>query len=203
MLPVTQWPGACMSDWIETNSGRKFYLHDFGPEDFELGDIAVALSRQCRYNGHTKRHYSVLEHSCLLSDHVMAQGGSPRDGLTALHHDDPEYVIGDMVRPLKPTFPEFKELEERMHQAVAVKFGTEYPHPDWLKSIDSRILVDERRHVMNRSLNMWGTDSLQPLGVRPWNVMGRFAWYARLQWLARHQKLTARMLTPDPWRGYS
>jgi uncharacterized protein len=194
MLPVTQWPGACMSDWIETNSGRKFDLDAFTPDDFVLEDVAASLSRQCRYNGHTRRHYSVAEHACILSDHVMAQGGSPRDGLTALHHEDPEFAIGDMVSPLKKQFPGLKALEERMHQAVAVKFGTEYPHPDWLKSLDTRIRCDERRQVMNRSLNVWYTDALQPLGVRTWNVLGRFAWYARGQFLQRHQELTARMV---------
>lgn len=189
--------------WIETHSGRKFHFENFGPENFWLPDIAVALARQCRYNGHTRRHYSVAEHCCHMADHVVASGGSARDALTALHHDDPEYVMGDMVRPLKQDFPGFSALEESMHCAVAQRFGTHYPHPDWLKSLDSRILVDERRGVMNRSLNVWGTDELQPLGdVRFWSVLGRWAAYARSQWMRRHADLSMRMSFEDRGERY-
>lgn len=48
-----------------TATGRRFYFMTHTPEDICLDDIAIALSRLCRYTGHTKRMYSVLEHSIL------------------------------------------------------------------------------------------------------------------------------------------
>lgn len=50
--------------WIFTYSGKKFWPLDPRAEDMGVKTIAYALSKQCRYAGHTSRFYSVLEH-CL------------------------------------------------------------------------------------------------------------------------------------------
>ena len=49
--------------YIQTVSGRR--VNPFAPsaEDIDLGDIAVALSNQCRFGGHTRRYYSVAQHA--------------------------------------------------------------------------------------------------------------------------------------------
>ncbi len=189
--------------WIELVSGTQFY---FGaPEDhmIHVEDVAHALSMLCRFNGHTRRFYSVAEHACIMSDWVMAQPwATPRDGLTALHHDDAEYVIGDMARPVKVKMPQFKAAETVLDRALARRFGTEYPFPPWLKEIDSRILVDERSNVMNPSTNEWGTDHLKPLGVVFWRVLGRFPAVAKRRYLRRHRRLTAEWIR-TLGRGYN
>lgn len=177
--------------WIEIVSGKQFY---FGAEpdrlcwSIEAPDVAYALARLCRYNGHTRRHYSVAEHTVLIADHVEREGGSPRECLTALHHDDAEYIIGDLARPVKAKMPQFKDLEERLDQAVALAFGTIWPLPDWLKELDARILRDERAAVMNPSDNEWGTDELDPLNVKFMPVRGRFAFLMKRTWLRRHYR---------------
>ncbi len=191
--------------WIETLSGRRFHFENPRVDDVDLYDVATVLSRLCRYNGHTIRWYSVAEHCCLMADWTMRQpGAAPRDGLTALHHDDAEYIIGDLVRPIKVTLPDFKEIETRIDRAVALRFGTEYPFPQWLKDADSRILRDERIHVMNPSGNNWGIDGLEPLGVRFMPLSGRVRWLIRWQWLRRHHRLT-RLTEGEPcaelWHG--
>lgn len=56
--------------WIETYTGRKFYLLHPRPEDVDITDIAHALSNQCRYTGHTRMFYSIAEHSYHVSYHV-------------------------------------------------------------------------------------------------------------------------------------
>jgi hypothetical protein len=180
--------------WIELVSGTQFY---FGAEPEVLQDsihpedVAYALSRLCRYNGHTTRHYSVGEHTILMADHVEREGGSPRECLTALHHDDAEYIIGDLPRPIKVKMPQFKELEARLDEAVALRFGTIYPLPGWLKDLDARILRDERDAVINPSDNEWGTDGLVPLGVRFMHLRGRLPFLVRRMWLSRHRRWAA------------
>lgn len=178
--------------WIELVNGTQFY---FGaPEDhmIHVEEVAHALSMLCRFNGHTKRFYTVAEHACLMSDWVMAQDwATPLHGLTALHHDDAEYIIGDMARPVKMKVPQFKALETVLDGAIALRFGTEYPFPPWLKAIDKRILVDERRGTINPSSNNWGIDDLVPLSVKFWWMLGRFPWVVKHRYLRRHRRLMA------------
>ncbi|WP_185847867.1 metal-dependent phosphohydrolase [Brucella abortus] len=181
--------------WIETRSGRRFHFADPMAHEIVLEDVADVLPRLCRYNGHTRRWYSVAEHCCLMADWVEKQPwATPLDALTALHHDDAEYIIGDLPRPIKQVLPEFKAIEERLDRAVSIRFGTIWPFPAWLKEVDSRILRDERGLVMNPSDNEWGTDELEPLGVRPWEIMGRLQWFVRGCWLGRHRRLTRLVL---------
>lgn len=185
--------------WIELVDGRKFH---FGAEPDALArmlrpeEIAWALSRLCRYNGHTRRFYTVAEHCVLMADWVARQPGATAcDVLTALHHDDAEHIIGDLPRPIKVKMPQFKALEERLDQAVALRFGTYWPLPPWLKEIDARILRDERAAVMNPSPNEWGTDELEPLGVRFMPLRGRLPILMRREWLKRHYHWAGRLVT--------
>ncbi len=179
--------------WLELYDGLRF---DFGNETIDLSNLTVeiiahSLSQLCRYNGHTRRYYSVGEHACLLSDYVMHQPwATPRDGLTALHHDDAESLLGEVVRPIKERLPTFKELEARIDQALAERFDTEWPLPDWFKPLDTRIICDERAQVMCPSNNEWSADSLEPLGIRTWRLTGRWPWLVKQRFLYRHLKLT-------------
>ncbi len=181
--------------WIGLYGGGA--IHFAAPEQDEivLEDIAHSLSQLCRFNGHTRRLYSVAEHACLLSDWVMGHGATPMDGLTALHHDDAEYVTGDMARPLKVTMPQFKAAEAVLDEAIARKFGTEYPLPKWLKAIDSRIIRDEKLGVMLPTPMDWGVNDLEPLGVEFWHVLGRFPRVAKRRYLERHHRLVAERTT--------
>ena len=40
--------------WIETFSGRLYYLLDPRPQDIVLADIAHSLARICRFTGHCR-----------------------------------------------------------------------------------------------------------------------------------------------------
>ncbi len=180
--------------WIELVSGTQFY---FGaPEDHMIlvEDVAYSLSNLCRYNGHTGRFYSVAEHAILLADYVASQTwATPRDVLTALHHDDAEYIIGDLARPVKAKIPQFKKMELFLDEAIAKRFGTIFPFPPWMREFDSRILCDEHEHIMNPSDNDWGTDALEPLGVRFMHWMGRVPLLMRVAYLRRHYRWNLEM----------
>lgn len=185
------------TDWSETNSGIKFY---FKPEELQynayvLEDIAHALARKCRYAGHVEvEHYSVAEHCCLLADYVMTRADlfplvtyRAQAALTILHHDDPEYMLGDMVRPMKKLFPLFSELEDKIDQQIAKQFGLIYPHPKWLKDFDTQILLDERAQIRRPSANDWNLGDFKPLGVF---IHGWTATKAKAEFLQRHEALT-------------
>lgn len=103
--------------WIQTYTGRRFYLFDPQPEDVDPLDIGHALSMLCRYGGHLRAFYSVAEHSVHVAHSVPAE-----HALAGLLHDGTEAYIGDMVAPLKQAMPDYQQVEQRIWQAVAVRF---------------------------------------------------------------------------------
>ena len=80
--------------WILTWSGKRFDLFEPTPEMIDPRDIAQALGTIARFNGHTKEHYTVAQHSVIVANLVP-----PEHQLAALLHDATEAYIGDMVRP--------------------------------------------------------------------------------------------------------
>lgn len=108
-------------------SGRRLDLLDPTPVDIEIEDIAHGLAFVARWNGQTRGDwpYSVAEHSLLVEEIFRRQGGSePKWQLAALLHDAPEYVIGDMISPVKAAVgPGYGELDARLTAAVHIRFG--------------------------------------------------------------------------------
>lgn len=134
-------------DWMETFTGRKFYPFDPKAEDIAMRDIAHALSMICRFNGHTKFHYSVAQHSVLVAQNV-----SKPMKLRALLHDAAEAYIGDMVRPMKKhaNMRPFLWAEVSVETAISERFNLVTPIcSSEIKEVDNRILLDERMWVMN------------------------------------------------------
>ena len=113
--------------WQRMLSGRRLDLLDPTPVDIEIADIAHGLAFVARWNGQTAGDwpYSVAEHSLLVEEIFRLQGGSdPRWCLAALLHDAPEYVIGDMISPVKAAVgPGYAELDARLTAAIHIRFG--------------------------------------------------------------------------------
>ncbi len=114
--------------WQRMLSGRRLDLLDPSPLDIEVEDIAHGLAFVARWNGQTLGDwpYSVAEHS-LLVEEIFARanpGIAARWRLAALLHDAPEYVIGDMISPVKAAVgPDYKAMDERLAAAVHIRFG--------------------------------------------------------------------------------
>jgi 5'-deoxynucleotidase YfbR-like HD superfamily hydrolase len=109
-------------------SGRRLDLLDPTPMDIEIEDIAHGLAFVARWNGQTRgdHAYSVAEHSLLVETLFsrMAPGIAPKWQLAALLHDAPEYVIGDMISPVKSAVgPGYEELDARLSAAIHIRFG--------------------------------------------------------------------------------
>lgn len=112
------------------------------PEDFDLHDIAHALARACRYNGHVGGFLSVARHSIWVSNRLRAEG--PLLRLYGLLHDASEAYLGDMVKPLKhdPSMARFVEAELALEKVLAEKFGFPFPMPDVVKEADRFVTVE-------------------------------------------------------------
>lgn len=114
--------------WQRMLSGRRLDILDPSPLDVELSDIAHGLARVARWNGQTRGDYpfSVAQHSVLVLDilqSLLPECG-PREGLYALLHDAPEYVMGDLISPFKSVMGgKYREVEARLQGAVHIRFG--------------------------------------------------------------------------------
>ncbi len=114
--------------WQKMLSGRRLDLLDPTPMDIEIEDIAHGLSFVARWNGQTLGDfaYSVAEHSLLVE--TLFGRIDPKAGakwrLAALLHDAPEYVIGDMISPVKNAVgPGYDDLDKRLTAAIHIRFG--------------------------------------------------------------------------------
>ena len=114
--------------WQRMLSGRRLDLLDPTPVDIEIEDIAHGLAFVARWNGQTEGDfaYSVAEHSLLVEVlfRRIAPKAPPKWQLAALLHDAPEYVIGDMISPVKAAVgPGYKDLDIRLTSAIHIRFG--------------------------------------------------------------------------------
>ncbi|WP_428545834.1 YfbR-like 5'-deoxynucleotidase [Profundibacter sp.] len=114
--------------WQRMLSGRRLDLLDPTPVDIEIEDIAHGLAFVARWNGQTigDYAYSVAEHSLLVEQiYALIQPKAPvKWRLAALLHDAPEYVIGDMISPVKSAVgPDYGMLDDRLTAAIHIRFG--------------------------------------------------------------------------------
>src|SRR4030042_1249116 len=167
-----------MDNWIQTHSGRRVSLTNPDPSSIDIDDISWALSMQCRFNGHTKRFYSVGEHSIHVSQLLVHWHHDPLLSMAGLLHDAAEAYLSDISRPLKPLLTGFRALDDNMskcilialcHQLIDVAEDTEY----WLvaeplrynptyskyytkvKSADDVMLATEARNLIQGSKEGW------------------------------------------------
>jgi len=124
--------------WQRMLSGRRLDLLNPAPLDIEIEDIAHGLAFVARWNGQTHGDYpySVAEHSVLVEDLFYRAHPriDPKWRLAALLHDAPEYVIGDMISPVKAAVgPGYKEMDDRLTAAIHMRFGLPAIIPDQIK----------------------------------------------------------------------
>jgi len=149
--------------WLQTASGRAF--HPLAPSEDEivLSDIALALSRICRYGGHPREFYSVAEHSIRCAEIVPDE-----HRLAALLHDASEAYLGDMIRPLKMISElgrTYGQIERRVQETINRKFGLEpgaHKRPEVLRA-DNILLLTEKRDLLCIPPKPWENIGEMPL----------------------------------------
>lgn len=129
--------------WQRMLSGRRLDLLDPTPVDIEIEDIAHGLAFVARWNGQTVGDYaySVAEHSLLVETLYsrMVPQAPAKWRLAALLHDGPEYVIGDMISPVKAAVgPGYTALDDRLTAAIHLRFGLPSVLPKTVKAAIKR-----------------------------------------------------------------
>ena len=175
---------------IQTVSGR--WLDPLAPDAacIDIGDIAQALANQCRFGGHSRRFYSVAQHSAIVSDVCAERGASAAEALVALLHDAAEAYLVDLPHPLKHRSDlgqPFRRAEKLLEEAIAARFELG-PPPAGMKAIDRSLLATERRTFAS-TLDSWPElEGFEPLAIEidPWDPPR-----ARREFLERFERLDA------------
>lgn len=168
---------------IALHSGGHFNFENPEGSDFNIDDIAHALSNLCRFTGHCQRFYSVAEHSFHASWIV-----EPGFELEALLHDAAEAFIGDIAKPLKILLPDYAEIEERVENAVLSRLGVPIKKSPAVKTADLQMLKAEQAQAMGHR-EAWALVADQPdaaVQLRFWAPEN-----ARTAFLRRYRELTA------------
>ena len=114
--------------WQRMLSSRRLDILNPSPLDIEIEDIAHGLSFLARWNGQTigDHPFSVAQHS-LLVENIFSRQFPKMDNhskMFALLHDSAEYVISDMISPLKAQLGKtYESLDEKLTTAICIRFN--------------------------------------------------------------------------------
>ena len=132
-------------DFIETYTGRHFYPYHGCPQ-FNILDIAHALSLCARYNGHTNKFYSVAEHSVMVAGIMELLGtGDPLEGLM---HDATEAYLSDVPAPFKQHLPDWRQFDAQLEVKIRAWMGFTGQRPAGVKEADWFALFIEAEHLL-------------------------------------------------------
>ena len=144
--------------WQRMLSGRRLEILDPSPLDIEIEDIAHGLSFLARWNGQTVGDYpfSVAQHS-LLVEKIFSMQFPDMDNpskLFALLHDSAEYVIGDMISPIKSHLgAEYEELDENLTTAICMRFNIPTKK---IETIKKRVKIADKKAAWLEAINLAG-----------------------------------------------
>lgn len=143
---------------IRTYSGLYISIENPDPVSVFAIDIAVGLSREPRFAGHTKKFYSVAEHSIWCAQKIEElHPGYPGLAFKALLHDAHEAYLKDIPTPLKQKLPQYEVLSEIHQDAIHRRFGVSLTQEDkrMIKHVDMLALDWE---VENKVLSWRGME---------------------------------------------
>lgn len=140
--------------WVKTASGRRIDFLSPDPDQIDIRDISLALSRNHRFAGHSplKVGQHIHEVAALMLDSASKDGVTDLKtlaeiALVGLIHDFPEFVMCDAATPLKRLInPAYSEIEDRLLDVMLVKWDLKkvyQKHLDRLKSADQKAVEQE------------------------------------------------------------
>lgn len=131
---------------VTTYTGYQLNVFDPDPNDIDIVDIAVGLSRCCRFGGQPKFFYSVAQHSINGSLFI-----NEHEKLPFLLHDATEAYMGDIVRNIKEHLRDYKLIEGILSKAIFSKFGVVLYDKLEIKRMDNVMMAAEAEVLMTNT----------------------------------------------------
>jgi hypothetical protein len=143
MNPPITYENLYETNCIRTYTGK--YVNVFEPamDMIDIRDIAHALSNMPRWGGHTKKFFSVAQHSMAVA--MMLPTELMLDGLL---HDATEAYLMDIPSPIKAQLPDYKKIEDELMVCIARKFKITYPFYQSIKAADKIMLEKEWNNLV-------------------------------------------------------
>lgn len=136
---------------VRTYSGRDVDLKNFTKDDIDLRDIAISLSRQRRYAGHTAKPWTVGQHLFLCGMIAQVLGLSDKVIMGAVLHDVEETWIQDTIWPIKKNYmyQDYDIDADKISEVVFEFFGCDINENqmDLVKCIDRAAYIIEAFHL--------------------------------------------------------
>lgn len=154
---------------FSTASGVMIDIRHISADDILLDDIAHHLSKIQRFGGSTPIDvtYSVAEH-CI---NLLRTFDDKNNMRIALLHDASEYILGDMISPIKRQLPDYQKLEYHIQSMIYKKFLGFNPYENIRDNEvtyhDKRLLLDEAAEIMPEKLHLYQKElqGLEPLNT--------------------------------------
>jgi hypothetical protein len=143
--------------WGETRTGRRYHPFAMTPEMVCLDDVVHSLSHTCRFNGHSRRFYSIAQHSMMVADLVEKELQRPGLRWPALMHDAPEAYAQDMIAPIRRGMPEYNAFYQNVERQVYFALGihTTKEEQDLIRQADLLALAIEAEDLFSSRGESW------------------------------------------------
>lgn len=190
--------------YMHSSNGRKIYPFDPRPEEIDIEVVAHHLATNNRWNGATQHKrfksrisYSVAEHSVYCARYVREVMQRPDLELETLLHDGPEYVTGDMIRPLKHDpriHPVYKPIEDNWERAFATRWNLIFPLPKEVKIADEAVCAAEAAQIVPKDeREEWQSGKMHDdLNVAPYEIQMLDAYAAKEMFLMEYEDAIRR-----------
>lgn len=127
-----------------------------------IEDIGSALSKICRFGGHSNGFYSVAQHSVLVA--TLAPETHRKE---ALLHDAPEAYLGDVIKPLKNIIGKpYAEIEDRFNDLIIEMYGLDRWKLKEIKQYDTQALEIEHSLLIRGEVVQW-LEEMYRLNLNP------------------------------------
>lgn len=127
-----------------------------------IDDVASALSKICRFGGHSNDFYSVAQHSVIVAK--LAPGYLCRE---ALLHDATEAYLGDVIKPLKNILgAAYEDIEARFMDIICKKFDLSPLRLLEVKQYDKQALSLEHEYFIKGDVVTW-FDTMNDINLNP------------------------------------
>lgn len=182
--------------FLPTWGAHRFRYDKPDPDHVTIEDIAVSLSRQARFNGHTKFPYWVAIHSVEVSYLVPEECA-----LEAFLHDAAESYMGDMISPLKAFFRGiWEEIEARVEKAVMIALNKKegftksqeikFLMNPWIKAADLSALKTEALVLCADDAKGW--EHIENVPACGYTIRDMTCEEARVLFMNRYEELVAK-----------